>query len=352
MTPVRVLIVDDSATMRALIRATLSRDGDIEVVGEGANPMEAREAIKALAPDVMTLDVEMPGMNGLEFLEKVMRLRPFPVVMVSSRTARGTSAAIAALELGAVNCVGKPCPAEPNTFNDLAAMVKSAACARVDRRVNFEPVRVAAPAALYQPDGRIVAIGASTGGVEALVSIVSRLPGNCPATVITIHMPSPFTTSFAKRLNGLTRAEVCEAKDGSVLATGRIFLAPGGPAHLEIAGNHERRCRLRVGELVNGHRPSVDALFHSVAKTCGADAVGVILTGMGRDGANGLLSMRQAGARTVGQDEGTSVVYGMPKVAFEIGAVERQAPIQEIAGAILTLTSACPSRSTSHVARG
>jgi len=227
--------------------------------------------------------------------------------------------------------------------------VKAAACARVDRRANFEPLRPAAACASYQPDGRIVAVGASTGGVEALVSIVSRLPGNCPPTVITIHMPSPFTTSFAKRLDKLTDAEVREATDGAEIAAGRIFVAPGG-SHLEIAGGRERRCRLTTGDQVNGHRPSVDVLFHSVARTCSADAVGVILTGMGRDGAKGLLAMRQAGARTVGQDEGTSVVYGMPKTAFEIGAVEKQAPIHEIAGAVLALTSAYPSRSTSHVA--
>jgi two-component system chemotaxis response regulator CheB len=352
MRPVRVLIVEDSATMRSLIRASLSRDSDIEVVGEAADPIEARQAIKALAPDVMTLDVEMPKMDGLEFLEKVMRLRPFPVVMVSGHTARGTAAAIAALELGAVSCVGKPTMAEPNTFDDLAAKVKAAACARVDRRLRPEAFHPTASSAGYQTDGRIVAIGASTGGVEALVSVVSRLPGNCPPTVIAIHMPARFTTSFAKRLGGLSDAKVGEAVDGAVLGPGRILVAPGGSEHLEIAGNREPHCRLRGAEPVNGHRPSIDVLFHSVAKTCGADALGVILTGMGRDGARGLLAMRRAGARTLGQDEATSIIYGMPKVAFEIGAVERQAPIDEIASAILALTSAYPSRSMNHVARG
>jgi two-component system, chemotaxis family, protein-glutamate methylesterase/glutaminase len=352
MKPVRTLIVDDSATMRSLIRAALSRDRDIEVVGEATNPIEAREAIKALAPDVMTLDVEMPKMDGLEFLEKVMRLRPFPVVMVSVSTAQGTAAAIAALELGAVSCVGKPTTTEPKTFDELAAKVKTAACAHVDRRPDPEAFRPAASSAGYQPDGRIVAIGASTGGVEALVAVVSRFPGNCPPTVITIHMPAPFTTSFAKRLDGLTDAQVCEAVDGAVLGPGRILVAPGGPAHLEIAGSRDPHCRLKQGGLVNGHRPSVDVLFHSVAKTCGANALGVILTGMGRDGAGGLLAMRRAGARTLGQDEATSIIYGMPKAAFEIGAVEKQAPLHGITSAIIALTSTYPSRSMNHVARG
>ncbi len=351
MTPVRVLIVEDSASMRALVRAALSRDPDVEVVGEAADPLEAREAIKTLAPDVMTLDVEMPKMDGLEFLKKVMRLRPFPVVMVSASTAAGSAAAIAALENGAVCCVGKPTSADPKAFDRLADRVKSAACARLDRRPRQALGLPPSPGG-YQPDGKIVAIGASTGGVEALVSIVSRLPGNCPPTVIAIHMPQPFTKTFAKRLDGITAAEVREAQDGAALAPGRIFLAPGGPMHLEVVGHRQARCRLAGAEPVNGHRPSVDVLFDSVARNCNANAVGVILTGMGRDGAKGLLAMRAAGARTLGQDEGTSIIYGMPKAAFEIGAVEKQAPLHEIAGAILGLTSKHTSRSMDHVARG
>ena len=352
MSPVRTLIVDDSRSMRSLIRASLLRDPDIAVVGEAADPIAARQAIKTLAPDVMTLDIEMPNMNGLDFLEKVMRLRPFPVVMVSSMTARGSAATIAALELGAVSCVGKPTSSEPNSFDDLAAKVKAAAGAHVDRRPAPCPPSDAASLAGYQPDGRIVAIGASTGGVEALVAIISRFPGNCPPTLITIHMPSPFTSSFAKRLGGLTPARVGEATDGSVLTTGSIFVAPGGKAHLEVAGKGELRCRLNVSESVNGHRPSVDVLFHSVAHACGRNAVGAILTGMGRDGAAGLLAMRRAGAQTLGQDEATSIIYGMPKTAFEIGAVEKQAPIHELANIILALTSAHPCRSMKHVPRG
>ena len=352
MKPIRVLVVDNSATMRGLIRLTLSKDAGITVVGEAANAMEAREAIKALVPDVMTLDVQMPKMDGLEFLEKVMRLRPFPVVMVSAQTAQGSQATIAALELGAVSCVAKPGLSDPIPFAELPAKVKSAACARVDRRIERQTPHPAVTPSAYQSDGRLVAIGTSTGGVEALVSIIAGFPRNCPPTAIVIHMPSPFTASFAKRLGSLTEARVEEAEDGSVLAPGRIFVAPGGATHLEIAGARERRCRLRTGESVNGHRPSVDVLFESVTRACGPAALGVMLTGMGKDGAKGLLAMRRAGAQTLGQNEATSTVYGMPKAAFELGAVEKQVPLQEVASTILTLTSAYPSRSMNHVARG
>jgi len=313
--------------------------------------MQAREAIKALSPDVMTLDVEMPKMNGLAFLEKVMRLRPFPVVMVYGQTTNGAAAAISALELGAVSCLGKPTLARPDAFDELPAVVKAAASARLDRRSQRAGSRAPEPAG-YKSDGRIVAIGASTGGVEALVAVVSRLPANCPPTLITIHLPSPFTQSFAKRLDGLTGARVREAKDGALVRPGEIHIAPGSQAHLEISGAGQPRCRLQPGAPINGHRPSVDALFHSVAKTCGAYALGVILTGMGRDGAAGLMAMRQAGALTLGQDEATSVVYGMPRAAYEIGAVERQSPLSGIAAQILALTSKFPPRRTVHGARG
>jgi two-component system, chemotaxis family, protein-glutamate methylesterase/glutaminase len=351
MRPVRVLVVDDSATMRFLIATVLSRDPMIEVVGEVADPLQAREAVKAFNPDVMTLDVEMPKMDGLAFLEKVMRLRPFPVVMISGQTGRGAAAAISALELGAVSCVGKPTPERPDAFDDLPAIVKAAASAHLDRRSEHASSR-APEAGEYKPDGRIVAIGASTGGVEALVAIISRMPANCPPTLVTIHLPSPFTRSFAMRLDGLCEARVMEAEDGALVRPGEIYIAPGSVAHLEICGAGPPRCRLQKGEPINGHRPSVDALFHSVAKTCGANALGVILTGMGRDGAAGLLTMRQAGARTLGQNEATSVVYGMARAAYEIGAVERQSALSEIAAQILALTSKFQPRRTSHGARG
>jgi len=339
MRPVRVLVVDDSATMRGLIVAALSRDAGISVVGQAADPLQAREAIKALDPDVMTLDVEMPKMDGLEFLDKVMRLRPFPVVMVSSLTARGAGATIRAMELGAVDCVGKPSMEAPNSFDDLPARVRAAASARIRYRGDDRPSRAVAPVSTFRPDGKLVAIGASTGGVEALIAVLTGYPAACPPTVITLHMPTPFTKSFARRLDGLTQAQVSEAEDGAPLEPGRVYLAPGSATHLEVASPGHWRCRLQSGDPVNGHRPSVDVLFNSVAQSCGNRAVGVILTGMGRDGAAGLLAMRKAGARTLGQNEATSVVYGMPKVAFEIGAVEKQMSLGDIGAEILTLTS-------------
>jgi two-component system chemotaxis response regulator CheB len=337
---IRVLVVDDSATMRGLITATLSADPEIQVVGQAADPLQARELIKQLNPDVLTLDVEMPNMNGLDFLEKLMRLRPTPVVMVSTLTVQGAEASLQALELGAVDCVAKPSTGGLHAFDVLVEKVKSAARARL--RPLFAR-RGPAPAAVadgpYTPDGKVVAIGSSTGGVEALMTLVERLPANCPPIVITQHMPATFTRSFAERMNRACAAEVSEARDGDLLGPGRIYLAPGGENHLQIEGASQLRCRVGPGENVNGHRPSVDVLFASVARTARARAVGVILTGMGRDGAQGLLAMRQVGARTLGQDESTSVVYGMPKAAFEAGAVERQAPIEKIAAAILKLTN-------------
>jgi two-component system chemotaxis response regulator CheB len=338
MNPVRVLVVDDSATMRGLISASLADDPGIEVIGQASDPLEARQAIKALNPDVMTLDVEMPKMDGLEFLEKVMRLRPFPVVMVSSLTARGATATIRAMELGAVDCIGKPSIENPNSFDDLPARVRAAASARMQRFGAGRP-GVGAELATYKPDGRVVAIGASTGGVEALISVIAGYPENCPPTLVTVHMPSPFTRSFARRLDGLTGAKVAEAEDGAPIEAGRVYLAPGTVTHLEAGGGVRPRCRLSDDGLVNGHRPSVDVLFKSTAKAFGPRAVGVILTGMGRDGASGLLAMRRAGANTLGQNEASSVVYGMPKVAFEIGAVERQLALGDMRAGILKLTS-------------
>jgi two-component system chemotaxis response regulator CheB len=262
----------------------------------------------------MTLDVEMPRMNGLEFLEKVMRLRPLPVVMVSSLTERGAAIAIDAMQIGAVDCVSKPTIEHPDSFADLAETVKAAAGARVGSR----PSDIASKPAPARgaPNGRLVAIGASTGGVEALVAILSRYPVDCSPTVVTLHLPAPFTKTFAQRLDRVCAPKVSEAAHGAPILPGNIYVAPGSVAHLEVAGTWERpRCALREGDLVSGHRPSVDVLFHSVAKTARAKAVGVILTGMGADGARGLLEMRRAGAKTLGQDEASSVVYGMPRVA-------------------------------------
>jgi two-component system chemotaxis response regulator CheB len=341
--PVKVLVVDDSATMRGLISAALRRDPGIEVVGAAADPLEAREAIKRLNPDVITLDVEMPNMNGLEFLEKIMRLRPMPVVMVSTLTQAGADVTVAALEIGAVDAVGKPMDGAPAAlaFAELAAKVKAAAGSRVRARGDA-PAAAPRTAEDYRPDpDHILAVGASTGGVEALLTILAGFPENCPATVVTQHMPATFTHSFAARLDKICAPRITEAEDGAPLQPGHIYIAPGGEAHLEVAGVTPR-CRLVRSDPVNGHRPSVDVLFESVARAR-RPMTGVILTGMGRDGARGLLAMRQAGARTLGQDEASSVVYGMPRAAFELGAVERQLPLHRLHPAILDLCAAAPT---------
>ncbi|MCW2283279.1 two-component system chemotaxis response regulator CheB [Rhodoblastus acidophilus] len=334
MKSVRVLIVDDSATMRGMIASTLSRAQGIEVVGAASNPLEAREAIKALNPDVMTLDVEMPGMNGLNFLDKVMRLRPMPVVMVSAQTARGAEATLAAMELGAVSCVAKPSLENPGAFDCLPSQVVAAASARIGDRIR----PAAAAASGFRWNGKIVGIGASTGCVEALLALVPSFPRNGPPALIAVHMPANFTRSFARRLNGATEAEVMEAEDGAPLSPGRILVAPGG-VHIEAVDAANPHCRLRPGARVGGFRPSVDVLFASMAEHFGARAVGAILTGMGGDGAAGLLAMREAGARTLGQDEATSMIYGMPRAAKLCGAVEIEAPLEEIGRRIVDLTN-------------
>lgn len=341
--PARVLVVDDSATMRGLITAVLNSDPDVTVVGQAADAFEARQAIKQLDPDVVTLDIEMPNMNGLEFLDKIMRLRPMPVIMVSTLTHKGAEASIAALEIGAFDCVGKPHPGDPNPFGDLVDKVKAAA--RSQRKLIITGNKAAVPAAAnanaeYRAGRKIIAIGASTGGVEALITVLQKFPPNCPPTVITQHMPHTFTRSFAERLNRLCAPTVQEATDGARLEIGKIYLAPGGERHLQVANAAAPCCRLVEREPVNGHRPSVDVLFDSVAELAGRNAIGVILTGMGRDGASGLLKMRHAGARTFGQNEKTCVVYGMPRVAYELGAVETQLPLGSIGEEILKTAAA------------
>ncbi len=337
-----VLVVDDSATMRGLIGAALKRDPEIEVLGFANDPIEAREQIKKLNPDVVTLDIEMPKMNGLEFLEKIMRLRPTPVVMVSTLTQSGADVTLQALELGAVDCVGKPVGGvtAQEAFADLTAKVKAAAKARV--KPYNGPVAVVERDRDYRASDAILAIGSSTGGVEALMTILSNFPDTCPPTVITQHMPATFTKSFAARLDKISGAHVTEARDGDRLQVGHVYVAPGGDAHMEVMSSAHPVIRLRQGEPVNGHRPSVDVLFESVAKL-NRPAVGAILTGMGRDGATGLMSMKQAGARTLGQDESSCVVYGMPRVAFEIGAVDKQVGLSRMGPAILNLCAAAES---------
>lgn len=353
MKRIRVLIVDDSATIRRLLAAVLSRDESIEVIGGAPDAASARQMIKDLSPDVITLDVEMPNMNGLEFLEKIMRLRPMPVVMVSTLTQRGTEVTLSALEIGAVDYFAKPTDNVASHFEecarDLCEKVKTAATARVRPYVRREPTVVQVKSD-FDPGPNVVAIGSSTGGVEALIEVLSHFPANCPATVITQHMPPHFTTSFAERLDRLCQPRVTEARDGAVLSAGQIYLAPGGENHLEVVGVGVQRCRLSKADAVNGHRPSVDVLFNSVANVVRNHAIGVILTGMGRDGASGLLAMRKAGAATIGQDEASSVVYGMPRVAMDIGAVEKQFALHQIGQEVLNICEVRTQKAGRHAA--
>lgn len=337
---VRVLVVDDSALMRQLLSSMMQSDRGIEVVGAAPDPLVARQMIKDLNPDVVTLDVEMPNMDGISFLEKIMKLRPMPVLMISSLTQEGAEATLQALELGAVDYIAKPKVdlqqglAEKQA--EIVEKVKIAAKARVRSRA--AAARTAAPArprAGFSTTERIVAIGASTGGVEALREVLCGLPADSPAVVVTQHMPAGFTTRFAERLNTLAQVTVQEAADGQRILPGHVYIAPGN-WHLEVARTGANyTCRLNDGPLVSGHRPSVDVLFRSVATSARGNATGVILTGMGKDGAEGLKQMRAAGAATIGQNEATCIVYGMPKAAAALGATEIELPIEKVAGAIL-----------------
>lgn len=330
----RVLIVDDSSTIRQLIRNRLAGDRRLMVVGEASDPYEAREQIKLLRPDVLTLDVEMPRMNGLEFLEKLMRLRPLPVVMISTETQRGSTAALEALSLGAVECVGKPnADRLPETFLNLADLLVAAA----DANIRDPRSRVASkPATGFRWNGRYVLIGSSTGGVDALETLLSGYPENCPPTLITQHMPESFLASFAKRLSARIAPSMALAQPDAPLLQGHVYLAPGGDFHLGVTAGETPRCRLIEAEKRNGHRPSVDVLFES-AQPIAPRVVSVLLTGMGRDGAEGMGRLRAAGAHCLAQDQATSVVFGMPRAALESGAAERAVPLGRMSEEILKL---------------
>jgi two-component system chemotaxis response regulator CheB len=335
----RVLIVDDSALVRQVLTNILSRHPMLEVVGIAKDPYDARERVKELNPDVLTLDVEMPRMDGLTFLGKLMKAHPMPVVMLSSLTAKGTTTALDALDLGAVDVIGKPVANQAAGLEamgtEIAETVYAASLARV--RAHRAPASSAhtalAPLAARAKAGRtIIAIGSSTGGTEALREVFEVIPENLPPIAVVQHMLPGFTTAFAERLDRTCRARVKVAEDGEALKPGTVYFAPS-EAHLSIARNSMGLvARVQPGDRVSRHLPSVDVLFQSVAETCGPHALGVILTGMGDDGARGLLQMRQKGSRTLGQDEATCVVYGMPRVAFMRGAVEEQAPLGAIAG--------------------
>ena len=339
--PIKVLIIDDSALVRQLLTAVLSSDPQIEVVGTASDPIVARERIKQLNPDVLTLDIEMPRMDGLDFLERLMALRPMPVVMVSSLSQRGAEASLRALELGAVDVVAKPVgdlrESLPVLREEILAKVKAAAGARLGRRASAKPAVpvVRASALPFRTTETIVAIGASTGGVEAIATVLQAMPADSPAIAITQHMPPFFTARFARRLDEACPVRVHEASDGERMLPGHAYIAPGD-RHLRI-GRYGANYVCRVGgqDRVSGHCPSVDVLFRSLAEEAGVNAVGVILTGMGGDGAEGLGAIRKKGGRTLGQDEASCVVYGMPRVAFEAGAVESQVSLDGMGAAIL-----------------
>jgi two-component system chemotaxis response regulator CheB len=344
-----VLIVDDSAFVRQVLTEMLSSDPSIVVVGAAPNPFVARDMIKTLNPDVLTLDIEMPRMDGLSFLEKIMSLRPMPVVMISSLTQKGAETALRALEMGAVDYVAKPAVGLADGFADLrdeiVAKVKVAAMARVRsapvEKPKSAPVSVGTS---FNSSEKIIAVGASTGGVEALQEFLTSFPADAPAILVTQHMPAMFTASFAQRLDNCCFVSVSQAKDGERVLPGHVYIAPGG-FHLELARNGANyMCRVHEQPLVSGHRPSVDVLFRSVASAARANAVGVILTGMGKDGALGLLEMRRAGASTVGQDEASCVVYGMPKAAHECGATEIELPLSKIPAHVLHHCAALSGR--------
>jgi len=349
-TPHRVLIVDDSALVRQVLTEILSADATLQVVGTAGDPYVAWEKIQRLRPDVLTLDVEMPRMDGLTFLERLMRLRPLPVLMVSSLTQRGAETTLRALELGAVDFVGKPrldVAAETlELAHEIREKVRAVAGARVRRpaRSTAPPQRPAAaaagsdrPPALFSATHKVVAVGASTGGTEALRVFLGELPADAPGVVVMQHMPEHFTRSFAERLDTLCRIGVTEARDGDRLLPGHALIAPGG-RHLSVMrSGASYTVRVTDGAPVNRHRPSVDVLFHSCAEQLGQNAVGILLTGMGDDGARGLLALRRAGAATIAQDEATCVVFGMPRAAIELGAADEVLPLERIAAKALSL---------------
>ena len=338
--PIRILVIDDSALVRHLLSEILGAVPGFEVVGAAPDPYAAREATKALQPDVLTLDVEMPRMDGLVFLENLMRLRPTPVVMVSSLTTQGAEVTLRALELGAVDFVSKPAL---GLAAGLAALAEElAAKIRVAARAQLQPLQAPPPrlgavgsAPGYRTTAQLVAMGASTGGTEALRAVVSALPADAPAVVITQHIPASFSRPFAERMDRASAMRVSQAEDGQPILPGHVYVAPGD-AHLCVERSGARwRCRLSQAAPVNRHRPAVDVMFDSVREACGRNALGLLLTGMGEDGARGLARLRQAGASTLVQDEASAVVWGMPGAAVKLGAAERILNLNELPEAIL-----------------
>jgi two-component system, chemotaxis family, protein-glutamate methylesterase/glutaminase len=340
--PVRVLIVDDSAVVRQVLTRDLSKDAGIEIVGTAPDPYIAREKIVSLKPDVITLDVEMPRMDGITFLKALMKHHPIPVIICSSLTPAGSRTAIEAMDSGAVEVVCKPdgMYSTENLAKQLIEKIKLAARTK-PRATDRVPTTKSDPAspllAMAETTNKVFAIGASTGGVQALTAVLTQFPRNAPGTVIVQHMPAKFTASFAERLNKECQVEVSEAKSGDRVIPGRVLIAPGGFHMVLRRSGAEYLVEIVDGPQVHHQKPAVEVLFNSVARYAGANAVGAILTGMGADGAAGLLNMRKAGARTLAQDEETSVVFGMPMEAIKVGGAEKVVPLQDVARTMLAM---------------
>ena len=355
---ITVVVVDDSALVRSLLTEIINRQPDMVCIGAASDPIVAREMIRELNPDVITLDVEMPRMDGLDFLSRLMRLRPMPVVMVSTLTEQGADITFRALEMGAVDYVAKPRIGVSSGLKELATdivdKIRVASCAQVRRLVAAPTASAAgdtapaAPAAVRAPLPRLsteklICIGASTGGTEAIREVLIQMPADAPAIVITQHMPPGFTTSFAARLDGLCRIRVAEAQNGQRLLPGHAYVAPGG-LHLRVDRSGSNYVAVvEDSEPVNRHRPSVEVLFKSAARVVGPNALGIMLTGMGADGALAMREMKDAGSYNVVQDEASCVVFGMPKMAIQAGAAHEVLPLTQIAHAVLNRLASTPS---------
>jgi two-component system chemotaxis response regulator CheB len=353
---IKVLIVDDSALIRSVMKEIINSQPDMEVVGVAPDPIVARDLIKQTNPDVLTLDVEMPRMDGLDFLEKLMRLRPMPVVMVSSLTERGSDITLRALELGAVDFVTKPKMSIQSGMLEytelIADKIRTASKARIKSRqiTPHDPNKVAGDGVLplirnpLTSSEKLIIIGASTGGTEAIKDFLMQMPSDCPGILITQHMPAGFTKSFAQRLDSLCKISVKESEGGERVLPGHAYLAPGH-SHLQLVRSGANyMTQLDQGPPVNRHRPSVDVLFHSAAVHAGKNAVGVILTGMGKDGALGMLEMKNVGAYNFAQDEASCVVFGMPREAIAVGATHEVGPLNALPGMVLGYLAAHSSR--------
>ena len=340
MKPIRVLIVDDSPTVQSVLTSIVSGEAGIEVVGTASDPFEAKDLVLNVKPDVITLDIEMPRMDGITFLKRLMSFRPLPVIMISSYTRENSLRTFEALDAGAVDFVAKPTENVKNGLeqlrHEITTKIRAAAQANVKPSFLFEKLERPAPEVAIEPSDKIIAIGASTGGTRAIQRVLSSMPANVNGIIIVQHMPARFTRTFAQNLDVSCGMDVKEADEGDRVERGKVLVAAGG-WHLEMDSDHNGYyVRLQDGRPIKYQRPSVDVLFHSVAKTAGRNAIGILLTGMGNDGSDGLLAMKEAGALTIAQDEATSIVFGMPGSAIERGAAEVVAAIDDVAGIVLS----------------